>query len=257
MGRMLVQMVANRPECRLSGASERTESDLIGRDAGELGGIGPLGIPVLDDPRPLFANSQVVIDFTLPPATLRHVEIAQAGGVPLVIGTTGLDAAGLSKIQAAATKIPIVMAPNFSLGVNLMFQVAADVAQVLGDAFDIEIIEAHHRHKVDAPSGTALGLGRAIAQAIGRDLDQVAVYGRQGETGARDSQTIGFSTIRGGDIVGEHTALFVGVGERFEITHRVSSRLTFASGAVHAALWLQNQPPGLYDMGDILGFKKS
>ena len=255
MGRMLVQAIQAQGECRLVAASERPESNLIGQDAGDVAGVGSLGVPIVETVARLFASDRVVIDFTQPQATLSNLEHAIAVGSPLVIGTTGFDAAGRERISNAARHIPIVFAPNFSVGVNLMFRIAADVARVLEASYDIEIIEAHHRHKVDAPSGTALGLGTAIAQAIGRNLEDVAVYGREGITGARERQTIGFATLRGGDIVGDHTALFAGEGERLEITHRASSRVTFAKGAVRAALWVFGRPPGLYDMGDILGFK--
>lgn len=255
MGRMLVQAVHAQAGCVLVAASEKEESDLIDRDAGDVAGVGPLGVPIVGAAAPLFQPGRVVIDFTRPEVTLSHMDHAVAAGVPLVIGTTGFDADGRDKIAQAARHLPIVLAPNFSVGVNLMFRVAAEVARVLGDAYDIEIIEAHHRHKVDAPSGTALGLGQAITQAIGRSLDEVAIYGREGVTGERDRQTVGFSTIRGGDIVGDHTALFAGDGERLEITHRASSRIVFARGAVRAALWVHGRAPGLYDMGNVLGLK--
>ena len=254
MGRMLVQAIQVQTGCRLVAASERPGSDLIGQDAGDVAGVGALGVPIVDEMSQVFASDRVVIDFTQPHVTLSNLPQAVAKGVPLVIGTTGIDADGQARIAEAARHVPIVFAPNFSVGVNLMFLVAADVARILEESYDIEIIEAHHRHKIDAPSGTALGLGRAIAQAIGRNLEDVAVYGREGVTGERDRQTIGFSTVRGGDIVGEHTALFAGEGERLEITHRASSRMTFAKGAVRAALWVSGRTPGLYDMGDILGF---
>lgn len=255
MGRMLVQAIQVQDGCRLVAASERPGSELVGQDAGEVAGVGALGVTIVDTVAQLFAADRVVIDFTQPQATLSNLEHALAVGSPLVIGTTGIDAAGRERIAEAARTIPIVFAPNFSVGVNLMFRIAADMARVLEESYDIEIIEAHHRHKVDAPSGTALGLGNAIAQAIGRNLDEVAVYGREGVTGGRDRRSIGFATIRGGDIVGDHTALFAGEGERLEITHRASSRMTFAKGAVRAALWVFGRSPGLYDMGDILGFK--
>ncbi len=255
MGRMLVQAVQSaQGQCRLVAASERSDSEWIGQDAGEVAGVGRLGVAIMGHSAQLFAPDRVVIDFTQPKATLSHLGAAVAVGSPLVIGTTGFDAAGRARIAEAAQRIPIVFAPNFSIGVNLMFRVVADVARVLEESYDIEIIEAHHRHKVDAPSGTALGLGRAIAEAIGRDLDAVAVYGREGVTGERDRRTIGFSTIRGGDIVGDHTVLFAGDGERLEITHRAASRMTFAKGAVRAAIWVSGRPPGLYDMGDVLAF---
>ncbi|MBF0621537.1 MAG: 4-hydroxy-tetrahydrodipicolinate reductase [Magnetococcales bacterium] len=255
MGQMLIQAVEQREDARVSAAAEHPKSEAVGRDAGSVAGLNPLGVKIANDAASVFKNSQVVIDFTLPEATVYNLQQAVETGTALVIGTTGFDAAGKARIEEAARKVPIVFAPNFSVGVNLMFKVAAEVAQVLEENFDIEIIEAHHRNKVDAPSGTAIGLGDAIAEAIGRSLPEVAIYGREGHTGARDRQTIGFSTIRGGDIVGDHTALFAGEGERIEITHRASSRMTFASGAVRAALWVLGKEPKLYDMRDILNFR--
>ncbi|MBF0178962.1 MAG: 4-hydroxy-tetrahydrodipicolinate reductase [Magnetococcales bacterium] len=255
MGRMLIQALqAHGGAARLVAATEHPTSPWVGQDAGEVAGVGPLGVAISRDPTVAFAPGQVVIDFTTPAATMVHLDLARDAGAPMVIGTTGLDAAGRGKIQAASVGIPIVFAPNFSVGVNLMFKIAALAAKALGDDFDVEIIEAHHRHKVDAPSGTALGLGKAIADALERNLQEVALYAREGHTGARDPRAIGFATVRGGDIVGDHTALFAGEGERLEITHRASSRMTFASGAVRAALWVSGKPPGLYSMGDILGF---
>ncbi|MEO5377048.1 MAG: 4-hydroxy-tetrahydrodipicolinate reductase [Magnetococcus sp. DMHC-6] len=256
MGCMLVQAIQVTPACCLVAVSERPQSERIGQDAGEVASVGKLGIPIVEDPLLVFELSQVVIDFTQPSATLAHLEYARRYHTPMVIGTTGLDGYGRARIEEASREVPIVFAPNYSVGVNLLFKVAADVARVLGMEYDIEIIEAHHRHKVDAPSGTALGLGEAIADALDRRLEDVAVYCRQGHTGARDRQTIGFATIRGGDIVGDHTALFAGDGERLELTHRASSRMTFARGAVRAALWVTGQSgPGLFDMRDILGLR--
>ncbi|MBF0137977.1 MAG: 4-hydroxy-tetrahydrodipicolinate reductase [Magnetococcales bacterium] len=255
MGRMLLQAVVDQPGLRLAAAWEKPGNPLVGKDVGELIGGSSRGVILGDAPRTGFGLANVVIDFTTIPSTLEHLPLAVATQTPLVIGTTGFDAGARAKIAQAATQIPIVLAPNFSIGVNLMFQVAAQVAKVLGDEFDVEIIEAHHRHKVDAPSGTAVRLGETVAEALGRSLSEVAVYGRQGHTGARDRQTIGFATVRGGDVVGDHTLLFAGEGERLEITHRASSRLTFARGAVRAAQWVQDRQPGLYDMRDILGFR--
>ncbi|MBF0424848.1 MAG: 4-hydroxy-tetrahydrodipicolinate reductase [Magnetococcales bacterium] len=255
MGRMLVQAVLDQPGLRLASAWERSDSLAIGKDVGELAGVPALGVVISDSPQKGFAAADVIIDFTTIPSTLDHLPLALEMNKPMIIGTTGFDAAARERIAAAASKTPIVLAPNFSVGINLMFQVAAQVAQVLGEAFDIEIIEAHHRHKVDAPSGTAVRLGETVAQALGRSLPEVAVYGRQGHTGARDRQTIGFATVRGGDVVGDHTLLFAGEGERLEITHRASSRLTFARGAARAAQWVVGRAPGLYDMRDILGFR--
>ncbi|MBF0214011.1 MAG: 4-hydroxy-tetrahydrodipicolinate reductase [Magnetococcales bacterium] len=257
MGRMLIQAVQARSDARLVAATEHPESPFVGQDAGELAGVGKLEIPITGAAESVFLPGRVVIDFTLPQATFAHLEWAVAHRVPMVIGTTGIDAGGRERIRQAAEVIPIVFAPNFSVGVNLMFRLASEAAKALGESVDIEIIEAHHRHKVDAPSGTALGLGQAIAEALDRDLQKVAVYGREGHTGARERSTIGFATVRGGDIVGDHTALFAGDGERLEITHRASSRMTFAQGAVRAAVWLRGRENGLFDMGDILGFRTS
>jgi 4-hydroxy-tetrahydrodipicolinate reductase len=197
----------------------------------------------------------VLIDFTRPEATVVHAALCRAQGKRLVVGTTGLSSAQEEELRAAAATVPVVYAPNMSVGVNLTFKLVELAARVLGDSVDIEIIEAHHRHKVDAPSGTALRLGRVVADTLGRDLDTDAVYGREGHTGARQRRTIGFSTIRAGDIVGEHTTLFAADGERVEVTHRATSRMTFAAGAVRAAVWLGNQEPGLYDMQDVLGLR--
>ncbi|MBF0145740.1 MAG: 4-hydroxy-tetrahydrodipicolinate reductase [Magnetococcales bacterium] len=254
MGRMLVQTVVETAGCRLVAASEASGADSLGRDAGEVAGVGSTGVIIQPRAEHLFESGWVVIDFTMPQATMRHVELARGRHTGMVIGTTGLKDHQLQAMTAAARDIPIVFAPNFSIGVNLMFKVAAQVAKTLGEPFDIEIIEAHHRHKVDAPSGTALGLGRAIAEARQMKFEDAAVFAREGHTGARVANSIGFATVRGGDIVGDHTVMFAGEGERFEITHKASSRMTFARGAVKAALWLSGKPPGLYTMGDVLGF---
>ncbi|MBF0188538.1 MAG: 4-hydroxy-tetrahydrodipicolinate reductase [Magnetococcales bacterium] len=264
MGRMLVEATHTRATavadgetapCALVAASDHAGCEEIGRDAGEVAGVGTLDVSIRTDNQTVLKESDVVIDFTLPAVTLSYLDKAVASKTPLVIGTTGFKPEEIERLRSAAQEIPIVFAPNFSVGVNLMFKVASEVAAILGEAFDIEIIEAHHRHKVDAPSGTAIGLGQAIAEAIDRNLDDVAVYAREGHTGPRESRSIGFATVRGGDIVGDHTALFAGDGERLEITHKASSRMTFANGAVRAALWVGAQSPGLYDMRDILGFR--
>ncbi|MBF0445856.1 MAG: 4-hydroxy-tetrahydrodipicolinate reductase [Magnetococcales bacterium] len=255
MGRMLVQAVDNHPDAILQAASERYGSDLIGQDVGTLAGIGSNGVLLVDSPQTVFTADRVVIDFTVPSATLEHVKLAQENNSPMVIGTTGIDADGVAQLAKAAKSIPIVFAPNFSVGVNLMFKIAAEVAKALDGSADFEIIEAHHKKKVDAPSGTALGLGEAIAAAVGRNLAEVGVFAREGHTGVRDDKAIGFSTIRGGDIVGDHTAMFIGEDESLEITHRAKSRMIFANGAVRAALWVADKEPGMYDMGDILGLK--
>ena len=252
MGRALVQAVAADADLTLGAALERPAMPLIGQDAGELAGVGGLHVPVGDSLAGALPQFDVLIDFTVPAATLEAVSVCRGAGKSLVIGTTGFDAEGLQRIRAAARDIPILMAPNMSLGVNLLFQLIEQAARALGDAFDVEIIEAHHRHKIDAPSGTALRMGQILAETLGRDLAETAVYARQGETGARRRDAIGFATLRAGDIVGEHTALFAGIGERLEITHRASSRANFAQGALRAAKFLQGRPPGLHDMQDVL-----
>ena len=249
MGRALLEAVAGDADCVLGAALDRAGSALVGQDAGAAWGAAS-GVAVSDATS--VAGLQALIDFTRPEATFAYLDACVAARVPLVIGTTGFDEAGRARIAAAARDIPIVFAPNMSVGVNLLMKLAELAAQVLEDGYDIEIIEAHHRHKVDAPSGTALGLGRAVARAINRDLAGCAVYGREGVTGERDPKTIGFATVRGGDIVGDHTLLFAGIGERVELTHKASSRATFAQGALRAAKWLQGRAPGLYDMRDVL-----
>ncbi|OZA20699.1 MAG: 4-hydroxy-tetrahydrodipicolinate reductase [Thiotrichales bacterium 17-46-47] len=236
----------------MSAAFVRHGSALTGLDAGEVTGFGRLDVPLQDSlDSSLF---DVLIDFTRPEATMAYMNACVSAKKPMVIGTTGFSASELSEMQAAAQQIPIVFAPNFSVGVNLLLGLVAKAAQVLTD-YDIEVIEAHHRYKVDAPSGTALRLGQAAADALGWDLNQCAVYGREGITGERPAKQIGFATVRGGDVVGDHTVLFAGLGERVELTHKASSRLTFAQGAVRAAQWLAHQPAGLYDMQDVLGLR--
>jgi 4-hydroxy-tetrahydrodipicolinate reductase len=254
MGRALLEAVAADDNCVLGAALDRPASPLLGQDAGGVYGAVS-GVAVSDQVPAALTVSQVLIDFTRPEATFGYLESCAAAGVPLVIGTTGFDEDGKARIRDAARTIPVVFAPNMSVGVNLLMKLAELAAQVLQDGYDIEIIEAHHRHKVDAPSGTALGLGQAVARALDRDLAQCAVYGREGVTGERDPQTIGFATVRGGDIVGDHTLLFAGIGERVELTHKASSRATFAQGALRAAKWLQGRAPGLYDMRDVLGLQ--
>lgn len=251
MGRTLIEAVNADPDCKLHAAIDRPGSPLLGQDAEAAWG-GASQVKVTAQPGDALPGAQALIDFTRPEATLIYLEACVAAGVPMVIGTTGFDEAGRARIATAAQHIPVVFAPNMSVGVNLLMKLAELAAQVLDEGYDIEIIEAHHRHKVDAPSGTALGLGRAVADAIGRDLAQCAVYGREGVTGERDSRTIGFATVRGGDIVGDHTLLFAGIGERVELTHKASSRATFAQGALRAAKWLQGRAPGLYNMRDVL-----
>ena len=252
IGRTLIEACYQSANSDLCAATEREDSSLIGSDAGELAGIGhALDVPVSAS-LALAADFEVLIDFTHPSITSQHVDYCLANHRKLVIGTTGCDEQMEQKIHEAARTIPIVYAPNMSVGVNLCLKLLQTAASVLGDEVDIEVIEAHHRHKVDAPSGTALKMGQVVADSLGRDLKQCAVYGREGQTGERDRQTIGFETIRAGDIVGEHTVMFAGIGERIEITHKASSRMTFAKGAIRAAEWLAHKDKGLFDMMDVL-----
>ena len=252
MGQTLIRAVHEAPDLTLGAALERPGSSLVGADAGELAGLGRLDVAVADDIAAVSARFDTLIDFTAPAATLACVDACENAGKRMVIGTTGFDADGLERIRQASAKIAILMAPNMSVGVNLTFQLAELAARVLGDSVDVEIVEAHHRHKIDAPSGTALRLGEAVASGLGRDLAQVAVYAREGQTGPRPAQAIGFATVRAGDIVGEHTVLFAGQGERIEITHRAESRMNFAQGALRAVRFLAGRPNGLFDMQDVL-----
>ena len=253
MGRTVVQAVAGDDSFRLGAASERPGMPFVGADAGEVAGVGALGVPIVDSLADAVDAFDVLIDFTVPAAALQAVDICRSAGKRAVIATTGIGADGVAAIRQAAGKIAIVMAPNMSVGVNLVFRLTELAARVLGEDTDIEIIDLHHRHKIDAPSGTAVRLGQIVADTLGRDLDEVAVYGREGETGARDRRTIGFETIRAGDVVGEHTVLFGGTGERVEITHRANSRMNFARGALRAARFLEDKSTGLFDMQDVLG----
>lgn len=255
MGRTLIQAIHSSDDLSLGAALERPDSTLLGSDAGELAGVGRLNVEVGADAAGAADAFDVLIDFTVPQATLAHLAICEEAGKAMVIGTTGFDAAGHERVRAAARRIPILMAPNMSVGVNLTFKLVEMAARVLGDGVDVEIIEAHHRHKIDAPSGTAVRMGEIVADVLGRDLEQVAVYGRQGQVGARKPDTIGFATVRAGDIVGEHTVLYAGQGERIEITHRAESRMNFAQGALRGVRFLDGQPRGLFDMQDVLGLK--
>lgn len=255
MGRTLIEAIQQVEGLKLTVATERAGSSLIGADAGELTGVGSLGVPISEDPSAQTDVFDVLIDFTRPEGTLVHLEICRKAGRAMVIGTTGFTEAQKQTIRDAAKEIPVVFAPNMSVGVNLCLKLLDVAARVLDDEVDIEVIEAHHRHKVDAPSGTALRMGEVVAKALGRDLAECAVYGREGNTGERERRTIGFETIRAGDIVGEHTVMFAGLGERVEITHKASSRMTFARGAVRAAAWLEGRPAGLYDMQDVLDLR--
>ena len=255
MGKTLIEACDHADGALLTAAIERSGSPVKGADSGEVAGLGANGIAIVDDVEKVISDFDVLIDFTTPESTLKNLEICQAAGKKLVIGTTGLSDADKAQIKKAANDIAIVFAPNMSVGVNLCLKLLDIAARVMNDDIDIEIIEAHHRHKVDAPSGTALAMGEVVAKALGRDLKECAVYGREGQTGARDRTTIGFETIRAGDIVGEHTVMFAGLGERVEITHKASSRMTFAKGAVTAAKWLMDNENGLFDMQDVLGLR--
>ncbi|AUX73718.1 4-hydroxy-tetrahydrodipicolinate reductase [Erwinia pyrifoliae] len=255
MGRQLIQATKQAEGARLGAALVRSGSSLVGTDAGELAGCGALGITITDNLEAVVNDFDVLIDFTRPQATLHYLAFCRQHQKTMVIGTTGFDDAGKAAIGAAAQEIAIVFAANFSVGVNLVLKLVEKAAKVMGEYADIEIIEAHHRHKVDAPSGTALAMGEAIASAMNWDLEQHAVYAREGFTGEREAQTIGFATVRAGDIVGEHTAMFADIGERVEITHKASDRMTFAKGAVWAAKWLGSNKPGLYDMRDVLNLQ--
>lgn len=255
MGKALIEAVTINPETTLTAAIERPESTLIGADAGELAGIGHLDVKVAGDLADVVDDFDVLIDFTAPVATVANAGVCAAHGKQMVIGTTGFTDEQKAQLLAVENDTALCMASNFSTGVNLCFKLLDLAAKVLGDDVDIEVYEAHHRHKVDAPSGTALSMGEVVAGALGRDLKEVAVYGREGQTGARDRQTIGFATVRAGDIVGDHTVTFAAEGERVEITHKASSRMSFARGAVRAASWIATKENGLFDMQDVLGLK--
>jgi 4-hydroxy-tetrahydrodipicolinate reductase len=254
MGKTLIQTICEHEGVELGAALERPGLSLIGADAGELAGVGRLDVAIGDSLREQTAAFDILIDFTVTQATLANVDVCEAAGKGMVIGTTGFDDAGLGRIREAASAIPIMMAPNMSVGVNVTLKLLEMAASALGDDVDIEIIEAHHRDKIDAPSGTAVRMGEVVARTLGRNLADVAVYGREGITGARERRTIGFETIRAGSIVGEHTVMFAGNGERIEITHRAQSRVNFAEGALRAVKFLAGHGAGLFDMHDVLGF---
>ena len=251
MGQMLIEAVRAAPNCELAGALDMAGSPGIGQDASAFLGQ-PCGVLITADLHLGLKNAQTLIDFTRPEGTLAHLRVCRELGVNLVIGTTGFTDAQKAEIAAAAQDIAIVMAPNMSVGVNVTLKLLEMAAKALSTGYDIEIIEAHHRHKVDAPSGTALKMGEVIADALGRDLKECAVYAREGVTGERDPSSIGFATIRGGDIVGDHTVLFAGTGERIEISHKSSSRATYAQGSLRAAAFLSGKKTGLFDMFDVL-----
>ena len=255
MGRTQVRMVHAEDGMRVAAAVEREDDPHVGADAGTLAGLGEIGVDVEGSLDRALDVSDVCIDFTLPGPTVEHARTCRSHRRPMVIGTTGLSPEQRAMLAEAAADIAIMHAPNMSVGVNLCFKLLDIASRALGDSVDIEIIEAHHRNKVDAPSGTAVRMGEIIAGALGRELADCAIYGREGHTGIRDRTTIGFETIRAGDIVGEHTVMFGGEGERIELTHRAASRANFAAGAVRAAHWVAKRPPGLYDMQDVLGLR--
>lgn len=255
MGRTLIQACATEPRLQITVATEQPDSSLIGADAGEVAGIGSLGVEIVSGIANFTDQFDVLIDFTRPEATLDNLQLCLANARRIVIGTTGFDERAKATMAEIAKRIPVVWAPNMSVGVNVAIKLLEVAADVLGDDVDIEVFEAHHRHKVDAPSGTALAMGEAVARRLGKRLDACGVFARQGHTGERERGTIGFQTIRAGDIVGEHTVMFAADGERLEVTHKASSRMNFARGAVRAAVWLERREPGLFDMRDVLGLR--
>ncbi|TAL24625.1 MAG: 4-hydroxy-tetrahydrodipicolinate reductase [Nitrospirae bacterium] len=255
MGQRITALSKEYPELKLAGAFEKKGHPAVGKDIGTIVGIGETGIKLSDSLEGIIVNSDLIIDFTSPASTKDNLKLASKKGKAMVIGTTGLSKDDIKEMEPMLKSIPCVMASNMSTGVNLLLKVLQDVARVLGDEYDIEIVEAHHRLKKDAPSGTALKMAQVIADAINRNLDEVAVYARKGIIGERTKKEIGIQTVRAGDIVGEHTVLFGGLGERIEITHKASSRDTFARGALKAAQWVAGKPAGLYDMQDVLGLK--
>ena len=254
MGRMLIEAVLNSPGMRLAAALEQAGHPHLGKDAGELVGSAR-GVKITDDVGRALQGCDVLVDFTRPEGTLTHLAVCRSQGVKMVIGTTGFSDEQKKDIAGAARDIALVFAPNMSVGVNVTFKLIEVAAKALSEGYDVEIIEAHHRHKVDAPSGTALKMGDVVAKALGRNLAECAVYDREGVTGERKTGTIGFAVVRGGDIVGDHTVMFAGTGERIEITHRSNSRATYAQGALRAARFLSGKKNGLFDMQDVLGLK--
>lgn len=255
MGCRLVSLIKDSTTLTLAGSLEVQGHSALGKDAGEVSGSGHAGVPITDDLSALLERGEVIIDFSAPDATIEHLRVAARHRRAMVIGTTGFSASQLDELRSVTNLIPCVFSPNMSVGINLICKVIGEMAKTLGDDYDIEVIEAHHRLKKDAPSGTALKIAQVLAAAVNRDLNQVGVYARKGLIGERSKNEIGIQTVRAGDIVGDHTILFGGMGERIEITHRASSRDTFARGALRAAGWVVHQPPGLYDMMDVLGIR--
>lgn len=254
MGRMIIESALKDAGVRLVAAIDQPGTSAIGKDAGELVGQ-PCGVMVTSDVEAGIALADCLIDFTRPEGTLHHLSICRRHHVGMVIGTTGFDAAGKAAIAEAGKEIPVVFAPNMSVGVNVVFKLLDMASRIMNEGYDIEIVEAHHRHKIDAPSGTALRMGEVVAQALGRDLKECAIYGREGVTGERDPSTIGFATVRGGDIVGDHTVMYCGTGERVEISHKAGSRMPYALGSLRAARFLAGKQSGQFDMQDVLGLR--
>jgi 4-hydroxy-tetrahydrodipicolinate reductase len=253
MGGRIIALARESADLRVVAALERTGHPALGRDAGELAGVGPIGVPVTADPAAVLTRDRVLVEFTVPEATLEHLRVAAAQGARAVIGTTGLSPGQVEELKGLAGRTTVMFSPNMSVGVNLAFRVLALMARALGDAYDVEITEIHHRLKKDAPSGTAAKMAEVIAEALGRDLGQVGVYGRHGMVGERGPKEIGVHALRGGDIAGEHTVVFSTLGERLELTHRAHSRDTFAQGALRAIRFVAGAKPGLYSMHDVLG----
>ena len=255
MGKRIIHMIHQNNEISLGGAFERSDHPSINADAGHVAGVGELGVKIAGSLEDVIDQGEILIDFTAPEATLENIRIASPKGLAMVIGTTGIVGDMLKEVETLAGNIQCVLAANMSVGVNVMFRIAGEMAQILGEDYDIEILEAHHRMKKDAPSGTAMRLAQILAGAVGRDLEKVGVYERKGIIGERTDQEIGIQSLRAGDITGEHTVLFGGIGERLELIHRAHNRDNFARGAVRAALWVVKQPKGLYDMQDVLGLR--
>ena len=255
MGGRIITAIKETEGLELTGALEMAGHDMLGHDAGSTAGCGPLGVPITDSHEEALQDADVLIDFTFPEVTLKNLEVCARMGKKMVIGSTGFTPEQRAAAEKYAEQIPVVLAPNMSVGVNACFKILKDAAKILGDGFDVEIVELHHNQKKDSPSGTAVRMGEIVADALGRDYQKSAVYHREGMCGARTKEEIGMQTVRGGDIVGEHTVYFIGMGERIEITHRAMSRDMFARGAVRAAGWIADQQPGIYDMQDILGLK--
>ncbi len=255
MGGRIIALATAAEGIEVAGAAEAPGHPRLGQDAGLIAGCGEIGVPIVDSLEKALVSADVLIEFTWPEVTLQNLKTCVRLGRKMVIGTTGLDAEQREEVKKSSEKVPVIFAPNMSVGVNACFKLLEEAARILGDGFDVEIVELHHNKKKDAPSGTAVRMGEVVANALGRDYDTVANYHRQGMTGERTHQEIGMQTVRGGDIVGEHTVYFIGMGERIEITHRAMSRDMFARGAIRAAGWLQDKEPGMYDMQDVLGLK--